>query len=96
MLNYNFKDLKIGQKVTSDFIPCNSKVERILFQLEPAEKYGSGYKASAHGAICKECGHVIEPLLELDASWFFPVEDKKKLSTKKAVEKKSSKKKKNK
>ncbi len=73
-------DLKVGQKVTTDFIEKDKDVIRTITNIEKNSGYGSGYVASADsGEACECCDRKFsQEILSMDACWFIPIEEEDK------------------
>lgn len=71
-LNKKPEELKIGDKVTSDFYKREIDVVREITSIKKDDSTGSGYRATASpGEKCKCCNHIpgIE-IKDVDAAWF--------------------------
>ena len=68
--------LKIGQLVTSTFIPDDKSIIRKITHFEPDMKCGSGYRASADpGEPCPLClRHFTASINNVDSAWFQPAD----------------------
>lgn len=78
--NGNAAALKVGMKVTSDFVHGEEDIVRTLLTIEP-QRFGCGFKASADGGeqptTCSTCGHTPKqgtPIHPIDGTWFVPAE----------------------
>jgi hypothetical protein len=78
ILNPHPEKLKVGMKVTTDYIPEESKIVRTILRIIPYKDCSSGLLVKADGGKkCPCCekyeGTLINSKLGIDASWFLPV-----------------------
>lgn len=74
-LNHDPSELKVGDRVTSDFLNVDIHLIRRITWIEKDETTGSGYRASVDGGEpCQCCGKVPGvSIIRVDAAWFRPV-----------------------
>jgi len=76
-LNKNVSQLKVGDKVTSDFIRHEPKIVRTILQIEKDSKCGSGFRIwVVNGESCSCCHRPFGTDIPngVDGSWFIPME----------------------
>jgi hypothetical protein len=76
-LNRHPENLRVGQKVTTEFYAYEEQVIRRIVDIVSDPNCSCGFKASADGGIpCPACGHYLgKEVRFVDAAWFLPVEE---------------------
>jgi len=79
--NNKAKDLKLGDKVTTDYFPDKSDVVRKITSINYDNTCGSGVRIVANGGeVCKLCGHIPSGVTPaIDGAWFIPVKNSPQL-----------------
>ena len=69
-------NLFVGMKVTTDYIPNQKDIIRIIEKLEPNDKMQSKWVVTLTTPKCEHCGFKCHDLINIDSGWCKPLVQK--------------------